>query len=133
MDLFSKSALAETSIMNISTEVIPTCVVSLEAGDLVLEYSPEASKYGRKDLTVLCSKGIAYTLQLQNTWMAKLTSDEGYHLNYAKILIKNDGYTSGNYTATEEEESFRVDAVILSKQYVKPGIYSENVTIDLIY
>lgn len=67
MDLFSKSALAETSIMNISTEVIPTCVVSLEAGDLVLEYSPEASKYGRKDLTVLCSKGIAYTLQLQNT------------------------------------------------------------------
>lgn len=65
--------------------------------------------------------------------MSKLVSDEGYNLDYINNLLKNDGPSSGYYTATGEKESFKVDALILSKQYVKPGAYSEIVTVDLTY
>lgn len=143
--LSTSFAVEEQKTVNISTEVIPTCVINYST-EFMVNYNPQIDSFRNEMLELTCTKDTSYSVSLSqgnsgNVNARYLKSSSGATLNYKMLFKANNGAESNwgdgengiNGFGLGEKQFIQTMFILLPNQFVEPSVYTDNLTVNLNY
>lgn len=134
-----------SSQLNITANVAASCNFTLPTSVYVGQYNPTTEATRAFDFEITCSNTVAYDIGIDkglnglDVLSRKLKSDDNELLDYSlKLQAENTnwGDTAGSLktgVGNGALETFSAVITIPSGQFVKPGTFTDTVTVTLTY
>lgn len=142
--LAASPAMAEsvTGTVNVSAEVAAKCNFTMSE-EVSSTYNPATETGLAMGVSFICSKGVAYSFSANqgvngadtaNRLMRSVEGDDlRYTLDVAGVNLGQGAGETKDGVGSGSADAFNVVFKIPSGQYVKPGAYSDTVTVSLTY